>query len=176
MAKKKDTTSKRQSYNKPKEITLADGSKVLERYHNDNGAKAVYQPVQPDPETTAPPPKDKAAKLKYPPPKRNPVFREKWMKFINSLVSRESFKEAHLQALEVLCDLYVEYNDLERIIRTEGRTYKSVTRFGETRKLHPAIGQLDKVRANIRAYTRQLDLFPKKDTSPEGDGDDDEWA
>lgn len=174
MARKKPSTSR--TYNhKTKEITLADGSKVMERYHNDYGSKRVYPPKKDDPEETTPAPKDEASKTKYPPPKRNAVFRKKWMKFISSLTSRDSFKEAHLQALEVLCDLYVEYEDLEKIIRTEGRTYKAVSRFGEARRMHPAVGQLDKVRANIRAYTKQLDLFPKKDNSSEADGEEDEW-
>lgn len=176
MATKKNTTSKapRKFNHKPKEITLADGTKVMERYHNDYGSKRVYQPEKPD-EEKKPAPKDKASKHKYPPPKNNPVFRQKWMGFIDSVTGRDSFKEAHLEALAVLCDLYVEYHDLDTIIRKEGRTYKSVTRFGEHRAMHPAVAQMDKVRSNIRSYTKQLDLFPKKDNSDGSDGEEDEW-
>ena len=173
MAKPKSTTSKK-DYRKPRMVTLSDGSVVQERYVNDYGAKQVYQKPDKDPEAV-PPPKDKFAKMKYPPPKRNPVFRKKWASFIGSITGRESFKEVHLDILEVLCDLYVEYVDLEKIIRTEGRTYKSITRFGESVHMHPAVGQLDKVRANIRQYTQKLDLFPKKDNGTESEGEDDEW-
>jgi phage terminase small subunit len=173
--RKKILISKGKDYHKPKMIELADGTKVMERYHNDYGAKPVYQKTKKDPEKSKKPFKDEFSKLKFPPPKRNRVFRERWAGFIDSLTSRENFKKAHLQALEVLCDLYVEYVDLESIIRKEGRTYKSVTRFGESRHMHPAVGQLDKVRANIRQYTKQLDLFPKKDNSSEGEGEEEEW-
>lgn len=177
MARKKVTTSKspQKDYHKVKQVTLSDGTKVTERYHNDYGAKQVYNTPSKDPEKRSPP-KDEASKLKYPPPKRNPVFRKKWASFIHNLTSRDSFKEAHLEALEVLCDLYVEYEDLERTIRTQGRTYKSVTRFGDSWHMHPAVAQLDRVRGNIRNYTKQLDLFPKKDNSSEADGEEEDWT
>lgn len=174
MARRKISSKPKKDYHKPKEITLANGEKVMERYHNDYGSKRIYKKAVKDPEE-APAPKDEASKMKYPPPKKNKVFRETWMKFIKNVVSRESFKEAHLAALEVLCDLYTEYEDLERIIRTEGRTYKAVSRFGEVRRMHPAVAQLDKVRSNIRSYTQKLDLFPKKDHGSDADGEDEAW-
>lgn len=179
MARKKTTISDPnkppKDYHKPKKVKLADGTWVMERYHNDYGSKPVYQKKKKDEEKSKKPFSDEFSKLKYPPPKRNRVFREKWAGFIDSLTSRENFKTAHLQALEVLCDLYVEYKDLEATIRNEGRTYKAVSRFGETRKMHPAVSHLDKVRANIRSYTKQLDLFPKRDNSSEADGEEKEW-
>lgn len=175
--RKKNLTSDgpKKDYHKPKEITLADGTKVMERFVNDYGSKPVYQPKVKDPED-GPAPKDEFSKMKYPPPKKNKVFREKWKIFINSVTGRDSFKEAHLETLEVLCDLYVEYDDLIRTIRIEGRTYKTVSKWGETRKMHPAVSQLDKVRANIRSYTQRLDLFPKKDNSEGADGEEEEWS
>ena len=186
MARKRVTTSKNpdgtpkpaKDYHRPKMIELANGEKVMERYHNDHGSKAVYKPVQKDPEkvsTVAKPINDEFSKMKYPPPRRDPVFRRYWGKFIHNVIGRESFKEAQLAALEVLCDLYVEYDDITSIIRKEGRTYETVSRWGKTRRMHPAVAQLDRVRANIRAYTKQLDLFPKRDTADGGDGEDDEW-
>lgn len=173
MARKKPTISRKET-RQGKEITLSDGTKVMERYHNDYGSRRVYQKKVKDPEAV-PMPVDEYSKLKYPPPKRNPVFRSKWKTFINSLTDRDSFKEAHLETLEILCDLYVEYDQLEAQIRKEGRTYTAVSRFGENRRMHPAVAHLDKVRANIRAYTQRLDLFPKKDNSTQGDGNDDDW-
>lgn len=180
MARKKNTTSKpvgpQKDRHKPKLVTLADGSQVMQRYGNDNGVKRVYPDAKEDEESeTGPKPKDAAAKLKYPPPKRNLIFRAKWMAMIRNLTERENFKEAHLETLAILCDLYVEYAELEKIIRIEGRTFKSVTRWGESRHIHPATTQLDKVRANIRQYTQKLDLFPKKDTGGEADGEKEEW-
>jgi phage terminase small subunit len=176
MARKKTTASKRTVFNhKLKVLTLADGSQVKERYHNDRGAKPVYPKKKKDEEKVKKPVEDEYSKMKYPPPKRNSVFRETWAKFIRNVTTRDSFKEAHLATLEVLCDLYVEYKDLERIIRTEGRTYETVSQWGKTKKMHPAVGQLDKVRANIAKYTKQLDLFPKRDTGSEADGEEKEW-
>ena len=176
MARKKPTTSKpKKDYHRPKEIVLANGKKVTERYHNDYGSVPFYPKKKKDEERAKEPIHDEFSKMKYPPPKRNRGFRETCAKFIKNVTTRESFKEAHLQALEVLCDLYVEYKDLERTIRVEGRTYEAVSRFGKLKKLHPAVGQLDKVRANIRAYTQKLDLFPKKDTGADSDGEEDEW-
>jgi len=175
MIKKKSSTSKPRAPRIPKEITLFDGTVVKQQYAEQDVRKRVYRPKAPDKEAL-PAPEDEAAKTKYPPPKNNPVFRKKWMGFIKGLVSRDSFKEAHLDALEVLCDLYVEYADLERIIRVEGRTYKTVSQLGETIKMHPAVSQLDKVRANIRQYTHRLDLFPKKDNNSDADGEEESWS
>jgi len=179
MAKRKNTISdkpKKKDYHKPKKIKLADGTEVMERYHNDHGSKAVYQKVKKDPEASKKPIDDEFAKLKFPPPKRNPVFRKTWAKFIDSLTGRDSFREAHLATLEVLCDLYVEYQDLEATIRKEGRTFKAVSRWGELIKMHPAVSQLDKVRANIAKYTKQLDLFPKKDSGGGSEGEEEAWS
>lgn len=175
MKKEKSLISKSKDYRKPKKIKLADGTEVMERYHNDYGSKRVYPPKKKDLEKDGPTISDEFSGLKFPPPKKDRVFREKWAGFIDSLSSRENFKRAHLQALEVLCDLYVEYSDLETVIRTEGRTYRAVSRFGEVRRMHPAVAQIDKVRSNIRAYTKQLDLFPKRDNSSEADGEESEW-
>lgn len=177
MAKKKSTICKppKKDNRPPGVMKLADGTVVEERYRNDYGSRSVFQKDKEDEEAKAPPPKDEFSKMKYPPPKKNPAFRQAWGKFIKSVTSRESFKEAHLSALEVLCDLYVEYEDLERTIRVEGRTYKRVSRFGETRAMHPAVGQMDKVRANIRQYTKMLDLFPKRDHGGDSEGEEEQW-
>ncbi len=184
MAKKKSLISKipakapkppKKDNRPPGLMTLANGDVVEERYRNDYGARRIYKKKRKDPEA-APAPKDAASKMKYPPPKNNPVFRETWVKFISSVTGREGFKEAHLVVLEVLCDLYTEYADLTAIIRKEGMTYELVSRFGSSRKMHPAALQIDKVRGNIRTYTQQLNLFPKKDHSTEADGEEEEWG
>lgn len=176
MARKPTTFNDKpkKDYHKPKEVELVDGTKVVEQYHNQYMVKNVFPKEKPDIEKTKAP-KDKASKHKYPPPKKHPVFRSKWMVFIDSVTSRSNFKQAHLEALEVLCDLYAEYADLQAYIRVNGRTYKTVSRFGESRKLHPEVGQLEKVKGNINRFTRQLDLFPKKDHSTESGGEGEDW-
>lgn len=170
-AKKK----KQKDYNKPKMITLADGSRVMERYHNDRGSKSVFKAEVPDEEESGKKIKDAASRHKYPPPRKNKIFRAKWMEFIDNVTSRDSFKRAHLETLTLLCDMYVEYEELSKILRTQGRTYKTVTRLGEHLKMHPATAHIDKVRANISKYTRLLDLFPKKDKGGGSEGEEEEW-
>lgn len=175
MLKKKPTTYKKQKdRHKPKLVKLADGTEIMEEYVNQPMTKSVYPEQTKDVEKKKSP-KDAASKHKYPPPKKDPVFRKKWMRFIDGIVDRDGFKIGHLDSLEILCDLYVEYEQLTTVIRTQGQTYKSVSRLGETIKIRPEVLQLEKCKANLRSYTKQLDLFPKKDHVDESGGEKDEW-
>jgi phage terminase small subunit len=174
MKKKKVIAFKENKPRKTKIVTLSNGEKIMERYHSDVGSKPIYRPIVADPEL-ATEPNDEYSKMKYPPPKKNKIFREKWVKFVKSLASRDGFKEAHLEALEILCDLYVEYEELGRVLRVEGRTYEKVSRWGAVKAMHPAIHEQGRVRASIRSYTLGLDLFPKKDFSEGADGEEEEW-
>lgn len=161
---------------KPQLVTLVDGTQHMQEYGKQIVTKPVYQEKVKDIEDEAKP-KDKASKHKYPPPKNHPIFRAKWMSFIDNITDRESFKSFHLYLLEILCDLYVEYDVLSRVLRTEGRTWKSISRFGETLKTRPEVGQMDRVLAEIRTYTRQLDLAPKKDNSYQvSDSEEESWG
>lgn len=184
MAKKKNTISDppktKRDYHKLKELTLADGSRVKERYHNDKGSKPVYPKPKKDPEAEEEPSKEgpvlTEAEKKFMSPRRDPVFKKYWRKFIDNVVGRDSFKEGHLSTLEVLCDLYVEYQSLSATIRTEGQIYETVTQWGKTKKMHPAVSQREKVRANIAKYTKMLDLFPKKDSGGGSEGEEEAWS
>lgn len=128
-----------------------------------------------DPERVNPEPDDDAAKLKYPPPKKNPIFRAKWAKFINNVIRRENFNVAHLDSLEILCDLHVQYDELQTFIRINGRSYLSVGRSGEMWRLYPEVSQLNRVEAQIKEYTKMLGLLLKKDHGVESDGEEEEW-
>jgi hypothetical protein len=175
MAKKKATTSSpKKDYHKPRKVKLADGTEIQEDYPKQSFTKSVYPVPMADPEKQKAP-KDVAAKHKFPPPKKNIVFRQKWLRFIDGIVARENFKVGHLESLEILCDLYVEYEQLSKVVRTSGQTYEVVSRLGKTIKIRPEVLQLEKVKSNIRSYTKQLDLFPKKDHSVESGGDKDDW-
>jgi phage terminase small subunit len=120
-------------------------------------------------------PEDEASKHKYPPPKLNPVFRMKWMRFIDNVSSRENFNIAHLDSLEILCDLYVEYADLQKFIRTHGRTYESLGRNGRQIRFYPEVAQLNKVQAQIKEYSKMLGLLLKKDQGTESGGEAKAW-
>ncbi len=128
-----------------------------------------------DIETTLPEPTDKASRHKYPPPKRDPLFRTKWMRFIDNISRRENFNKAHLDSLEILCDLYVEYETLQTFLRVNGRSYLSVGRSGEVWKFYPEMGQLARVQAQIKEYTKMLGLLLKKDHGNESDAEKGEW-
>lgn len=177
---KKSTTSKKVPKRK---IKLSDGT-VIEA-DNNSAAKAlqgiagkkVYNMVTVD-EEDLPVPEDGLQKLKYPPPKKNPVFRKAWADFIENVTSRDNFKPSHLHTLEILCDLYVELEALNKFLRTNGMAFKVITVMGETRRMYPEVAQRDKVRAQIQQYSRHLDLFPKKDKSLRGmdPGEDSEWS
>ncbi len=135
----------------------------------------VHPPVKEDSEVTMPAPTDKASKHKYPPPKKNKIFRDKWMQFIDNVTKRENFNIAHLNALEVLCDLFVEYDDLQTFIRKHGRNYKSIGRMGLVWKFYPEVVQLNKTQGQIRDYMKMLGLLLKKDHGTESGGEAEEW-
>lgn len=120
-------------------------------------------------------PKDDASNLKYPPPRNHPRFRTVWSQFIESISGRENFKIGHLNNLEILCDLYVEYDDLKEFLRKKGRSYLSIGRQGEVWKFYPEVAQLNRVSAQIKDYTKILGLNPKADHAPESGGEKDEW-
>lgn len=180
MAKKK-TTSKKAP--RKRKIKLSDGT-VIETTDNlkamaaqGKTGKNVYNDVTID-EENLPDPNDKLSKLKYPPPKKNPIFRKTWGDFIENVVSRDNFKPSHLHTLEILCDLYVELDALNKFLRTNGMAFKVITVMGESRRLYPEVAQRDKIRAQIQQYSRHLDLFPKKDKSLRGmdEDEDNEWS
>lgn len=130
--------------------------------------KNVYGNPVADEECVLPEPDDEYSKHEYPPPKKNPIFRKTWGGFIDNVVGRENFKPSHLHTLEILCDLYVELEELNKFLRMNGMAFKVITVMGESRRMYPEVAQRDKVRAQIQQYSRFLDLFPKKDKSPRG--------
>lgn len=122
-------------------------------------------------------PDDEASKHKYPPPKNEPIFRRKWAAFIDNIVARDNFNPSHLDALEILCDLYVEYEQLHKFIRVNGRSYCSIGRAGETWKLYPEVNELKRVQGSIKEYTKMLGLLLKADKGGgANENEEKEWA
>jgi len=134
-----------------------------------------YPSPKPDPEKITV--VDQHSSHQYPPPKAHPVFRQKWSRMIDNVVSRDNFKESHLDVLEILCDLYVELEAINAFLRTHGTTYKVITSMGEIWRKFPEVVQRDSVRRQIQQYSAHLDLFPKKDKSPRSmsQKDSDAW-
>lgn len=102
------------------------------------------------------------AHIVFPPPKKNPTFVKKWKNIIETVASREGFKPAHLFQLEVLCDLFVEYEQLSKWIREYGYTYSAIGRQGKQIKTYPQVGERNRVKEQIRSYSKVLDLGTAK--------------
>lgn len=117
----------------------------------------------------------KHAHLKYPPPKNNPVFVRKWKDLVTAIVARENFKQAHLLQLEVLCDLFVEYEQLSEFLRINGYTYTSEGRNGLLVKNYPQVMQLNRAKAEIRNYSKVLNIMLSKDKDKTDEKESSSW-
>lgn len=162
-------------------ITLSDGTEVITDDVNKKtvkeGGKRIYA-QRPDPENI-PTPKDEYTKLKYPPPRNNPVFRRYWGLFHDAVVTRPGFNVISLATLQLLCDLYVEIEDVTESIRKIGMTHEVITVTGKMRRVNPEVAVLQGLRSQVQKVSSNLDLYPTKSKKvgktmdPE---DDNEWA
>lgn len=113
---------------------------------------------------------------KYPPPKTTSrTFVAYWSEAVADLSKRDNFKRGHLSQLEVLCDLYVEYETLMRYVLKHGYTYYATTRGGDQWKQRPEVLQLNRTRSEIRSYSRTLGLLLVRDKDVT-DGETEEWG
>lgn len=100
----------------------------------------------------------------YPSPKPlNEGFTSYWNMFLSDIQNRENLKKSHLMQLRVLCDQCTEYDELQKAIDFEGRTYLSEGRNGTQIKLRPEVAQLAKCVVEIRNYSKMLGLVLVKD-------------
>ncbi len=101
---------------------------------------------------------------KFPSPKPlNGAYTKYWEMFIADISDRENLKLSHLTQLKILCSLCVEYDELEEIIELEGRTFTSEGRNGRQVKARPELALLKSCIAEIRSYSKMLDLVLVKD-------------
>lgn len=143
---------------------------------NQDPREIFKMPPRKDPEDDGVEPNDEAAKLKYPPPRKNKIFREKWKLFIDNVISRKNFHIGHLETLRILCDCFVEYEQLRDFLQEHGQSYCAIGRQGEQWKMYPHVQQLNRVKESISVYSKMLDLILKKDEGLGGDaGDDEDW-
>lgn len=97
-------------------------------------------------------------------------FTRYWDLFVDDILTREGFKPFHLEQLRVLCELFVEVDELTRIVKEEGYTYYSEGgRNGDQLKIRPEISQLNRTRTEIRNYCKILCLTLEKGYIPEDD-------
>lgn len=163
-AKPKSTTYKKKVKPRPDGLRVAGVEETFKREYRGQDPKINKFPT---PERidyeSMPEPDDEASKHKFPPPKKHPVFRRVWLDFIDNIAGRENFKNGHLNSLEILCDLHVEYEDLRKFIHKNGRSYQSYGRAGMIWKFYPEVELLNKVQAQIKEYMKMLGLLLKKD-------------
>ena len=115
---------------------------------------------------------------KYKAPKAaSKEFRSYWNTFIVTIASRDNFAKHHMKNLEILCNMYVEYDRMTEIIKEEGFSYISEGRNGIQKKLNPEYIERNKLLAEIRQFSRLLDIVPTKDQAMPSDSEDDgEWS
>jgi len=101
----------------------------------------------------------------FPAPKKDPSFVRRWTPNCKEIMKRENFKEIHLQQLEVLCDMYVEYDKLYALLEMEGYNYVTEGgRHGAQIRPRPEVGQMNILRGQIAVYTKMLGLVLVKDS------------
>jgi len=98
-------------------------------------------------------------------PRGDSEFVKYWELFVGDVSGRENVKMGHLKQLELLCEMYLENDHLSGIIELKGYTYEAGEgRNGNQLKLRPEVQQLNRLRAEIRAYSIMLGLTLVKDT------------
>ena len=111
----------------------------------------------------------------FKPPQSGKTFVKYWEMFIEDVSQRDNFKRNHLLQLETLCELYEEMSELKADIKVNGYTFLSEGRNGMQEKIRPEVQQLNRIRAEIRAYSKMLGFLLAKDSLKTGEEEDDEW-
>lgn len=173
---KKDAIKSRVKKKKgrPKQAANTASVKVPLKYLGQDPMVEFHRPPRRGVQSAVPP-DDEAARHQYPPPSNNPLFREKWMLFINNVTSRDNFHVGHLETLKVFCELLVEYAEIKEFLEENGRSYCSIGRSGEVWRLYPEVQHLKKVESSIKDYSKLMDLVLKKDHGSESGGEGDKW-
>ena len=89
-------------------------------------------------------------------------FKKYWDLFLPQVTDRDNFHTSHLQQLEILCDLYVDYHILTNFVRENGYSFVTEGRYGETSRPHVEVQVRQKVVSEIRAYSKLLGLLLEK--------------
>lgn len=110
-----------------------------------------------------------------PPRGSSPEFRKYWDKFVINFQSRENFHHGHLKNLEILCNLYLEYDAMTKVIQEEGFSYLTEGRYGVQKKTTPEVSERAKVLAEIRQYSRLLDIVISRDSYIPETTEEDDW-
>lgn len=163
-SKKKSTTSKR-VFPPKKKAEPDTWDEVTDEFPENEKEIDVLK------ETTVTEAKQLSIKKQYPSPKTNRIFSARWNESIVDIAKRENFKPGHLSQLEILCDLYVEYDTLVTFIQKNGYTYVSHGRNGKQYRQWPQVAQRNRCVSEIRQYSKSLGLVLVKDKEVNNDKD-----
>jgi len=108
----------------------------------------------------------------FPSPFKDTAFVKYWSSFLEDIEDRDNFHRGHLKNLEILCQLYVEYDQLTAILKEKGFSFMAVGRYGTQVKTRPESTERNKILAEIRQYARLLGIV--LNTSQANNEDDDE--
>jgi len=98
-------------------------------------------------------------------PNSDSEFTRYWDLFVVDVVERENYKRGHLEQLAILCQLYLEFYDVSKVISEKGAVYETNSeRYGNQIKVNPACTIRDKTLMEIRQYSKLLGLVLEKDT------------
>lgn len=100
---------------------------------------------------------------KYAAPKDDKEFVKYWDRYLPKVIKRENFHESHLDQLEILCDLYLDYHELTKFIKKNGYSYEGDGRYGKSSNEYKEVSIRQKIIGEIRHFSKLLDLVLNKD-------------
>jgi P27 family predicted phage terminase small subunit len=115
--------------------------------------------------------------LKSPKP-QNKLFTKYWTSLIESVKDKPNLNVSHLYQVEVLCDLYVEYDNLCKSIELDGYIITNISKAGETTKLNPYVTQKNTTVKLIKEYSTALGLELAREKMKEESNEEekDDWS
>lgn len=98
-----------------------------------------------------------------------------WSRIVDS-IDRDKVKPSHIKQMQLLCDLYIEYDQLSETLEQEGYLVTNITSQGETHKINPLYNAKDRTVKSIMQLTKSLgiELYTSKDDTPTEDQEN-EW-
>ena len=96
--------------------------------------------------------------LKIKCPYKDKEFKKYWNMFLPKLMKRNNFHQVYSKNLEILCQLYVEYDKLTQVLKEQGFSYVADGRYGTQIKTRPEALEKDKICSQILKYSKILNL------------------
>lgn len=101
---------------------------------------------------------ERKEKKTYPAPKDGKKFVEMWYKYLPAIMENPKFREHHLDALEILCSLHQDRQEMEDALQLLGKTFETKDKGVLRVRPRPEILQIAKIRDQIKNYMVVLGL------------------